>query len=146
MLKVDGGMTASDLLLQIQADLVDAPVIRPNVTETTCLGAAYAAGLAVGFWPDLAALREQLAGGPPVRPGDVRAERREAERAPVAQGGRPSPWTGPDLTTARAAAAPRASRRRARRSTRRRSRARVSARVGPPRSRVTVVVMVVPFR
>jgi glycerol kinase len=57
LLKVDGGMTASDLLLQIQADLLDAPVIRPTVTETTCLGAAYAAGLAVGFWPDLAALR-----------------------------------------------------------------------------------------
>jgi glycerol kinase len=56
-LKVDGGMTASDLLLQIQADLIDAPVVRPTVTETTCLGAAYAAGLAVGFWPDLTALR-----------------------------------------------------------------------------------------
>ena len=58
MLKVDGGMTASDLLLQIQADLIGVPVVRPTVTETTCLGAAYAAGLAVGFWPDLAALRE----------------------------------------------------------------------------------------
>jgi glycerol kinase len=57
-LKVDGGMTASDLLLQIQADLIGAPVVRPTVTETTCLGAAYAAGLAVGFWPDTAALRD----------------------------------------------------------------------------------------
>ncbi len=57
-LKVDGGMTASELLLQIQADLIGVPVVRPTVTETTCLGAAYAAGLAVGFWPDLAALRE----------------------------------------------------------------------------------------
>jgi len=57
-LKVDGGMTASDLLLQIQADVLGVPVVRPVVTETTCLGAAYAAGLAVGFWPDLAALRE----------------------------------------------------------------------------------------
>jgi glycerol kinase len=57
-LKVDGGMTASDLLLQIQADVLDVPVVRPIVTETTCLGAAYAAGLAVGFWPDLATLRE----------------------------------------------------------------------------------------
>jgi glycerol kinase len=57
-LKVDGGMTASDLLLQIQADVLDVPVVRPTVTETTCLGAAYAAGLAVGFWPDLATLRE----------------------------------------------------------------------------------------
>jgi len=58
LLKVDGGMTASELLLQIQADVLDTPVVRPTVTETTCLGAAYAAGLAVGFWPDLAALRE----------------------------------------------------------------------------------------
>ncbi len=57
-LNVDGGMTASDLLLQIQADLLDAPVVRPTITETTVLGAAYAAGLAVGVWPDPAALRE----------------------------------------------------------------------------------------
>ena len=56
-LKVDGGMTASDVLLQTQADVLDVPVVRPQVTETTCLGAAYAAGLAVGFWPDLDALK-----------------------------------------------------------------------------------------
>jgi glycerol kinase len=56
---VDGGMTASDLLLQFQADVLDVPVIRPVVTETTCLGAAYAAGLAVGYWPDLDTLRAQ---------------------------------------------------------------------------------------
>lgn len=56
-LKVDGGMTASELLLQIQSDVLDIPVVRPQVTETTCLGAAYAAGLAVGFWPDLDSLR-----------------------------------------------------------------------------------------
>jgi glycerol kinase len=57
-LKVDGGMTANDLLMQFQADVLDAPVARPHITETTCLGAAYAAGLAVGFWPDQQALRE----------------------------------------------------------------------------------------
>jgi glycerol kinase len=56
-LRVDGGMTASEVLLQIQADVLDVPVVRPQVTETTCLGAAYAAGLAVGLWPDLDALR-----------------------------------------------------------------------------------------
>ena len=56
-LSVDGGMTASELLPQIQADVLDVPVVRPHVIETTCLGAAYAAGLAVGFWPDLDALR-----------------------------------------------------------------------------------------
>jgi glycerol kinase len=56
-LKVDGGMTASLMLLRIQADILDVLVVRPRVTETTCLGAAYAAGLAVGFWPDLDTLR-----------------------------------------------------------------------------------------
>jgi glycerol kinase len=49
-LKVDGGMVGNDLLMQFQADLLDVPVIRPVVSETTALGAAYAAGLAVGFW------------------------------------------------------------------------------------------------
>ena len=58
-LKVDGGMTANELLMQFQADVLDVPVVRPAVAETTCLGAAYAAGLAVGFWPDLATLRAQ---------------------------------------------------------------------------------------
>ena len=56
-LRVDGGMTANDLLMQIISDVLDAPVERPLVAETTALGAAYAAGLAVGFWPDLDALR-----------------------------------------------------------------------------------------
>ncbi len=56
-LKVDGGMTANDLLMQIQADVLGKPVVRPQVIETTALGAAYAAGLAVGFWPDQATLR-----------------------------------------------------------------------------------------
>jgi glycerol kinase len=49
-LKVDGGMVANELLMQFQADLLNVPVIRPVVAETTALGAAYAAGLAVGFW------------------------------------------------------------------------------------------------
>ncbi len=49
-LKVDGGMVRNDLLMQFQADILGLPVIRPAVTETTVLGAAYAAGLAVGFW------------------------------------------------------------------------------------------------
>lgn len=49
-LKVDGGMTANELLMQFQADQLNIPVIRPKVTETTALGAAYAAGIAVGFW------------------------------------------------------------------------------------------------
>ncbi|MPY10771.1 glycerol kinase GlpK [Arthrobacter bussei] len=51
-LRVDGGMVANDALMQFQADILGIPVIRPKVTETTALGAAYAAGLAVGFWKD----------------------------------------------------------------------------------------------
>jgi glycerol kinase len=49
-LKVDGGMVENDLLMQFQSDILNVPVVRPKVTETTALGAAYAAGLAVGFW------------------------------------------------------------------------------------------------
>ena len=56
-LKVDGGMTSNNLLMQTLSDVLDAPVVRPMVAETTVLGAAYAAGLAVGFWPDTDALR-----------------------------------------------------------------------------------------
>jgi len=56
-LKVDGGATVDSLLLQLQADILGVPVVRPVVAETTALGAAYAAGLAVGFWPDLPSLQ-----------------------------------------------------------------------------------------
>ncbi len=56
-LKVDGGMTANDTLLQFQADILGMPVVRPVVAETTALGAAYAAGLATGVWSDLDELR-----------------------------------------------------------------------------------------
>ncbi|MDA0171674.1 glycerol kinase GlpK [Solirubrobacter taibaiensis] len=56
-LRVDGGMTANNLLMQFLADVLDVPVVRPIVAETPSLGAAYAAGLAVGFWPDMEALR-----------------------------------------------------------------------------------------
>jgi len=74
-LKVDGGMTANDLLMQFQADVLDVPVVRPAITETTCLGAAYAAGLAVGFWPDQATLKAQWrqdAEWLPAMPAEVR--------------------------------------------------------------------------
>jgi glycerol kinase len=56
-LKVDGGMVYNDLLMQFQADILGVPVIRPKVAETTSLGAAYAAGLAVGFWAKVEDLR-----------------------------------------------------------------------------------------
>jgi glycerol kinase len=57
-LKVDGGMVYNELLMQFQADILGVPVIRPVVSETTALGAAYAAGLAVGFWNDIEDLRQ----------------------------------------------------------------------------------------
>jgi len=60
-LKVDGGMVTNELLMQFQADLLNVPVIRPRVIETTALGAAYAAGLAVGYWSDLAELKANWA-------------------------------------------------------------------------------------
>ncbi len=56
-LKVDGGMVHNELLMQFQADILGVPVVRPKVSETTALGAAYAAGLAVGFWDNLDDLR-----------------------------------------------------------------------------------------
>ena len=58
-LRVDGGAAANDLLMQIQADVLGVPVVRPSMTETTALGAAYLAGLATGFWSDLDDLRSQ---------------------------------------------------------------------------------------
>jgi glycerol kinase len=60
-LKVDGGMVANELLMQFQADLLGVPVIRPEVAETTALGAAYAAGLATGFWASEDDLRNNWA-------------------------------------------------------------------------------------
>jgi glycerol kinase len=57
VLKVDGGVTANSLAMQLQADILGVPVSRPVVAETTALGAAYAAGLAVGFWRDTSELR-----------------------------------------------------------------------------------------
>ncbi len=60
-IRVDGGATVDDLLLQIQADVLDTVVVRPKVTETTAVGAAYLAGLAVGFWKDMNEIQEQWA-------------------------------------------------------------------------------------
>jgi glycerol kinase len=57
-LKVDGGMVYNEILMQFQADLVNVPVIRPKISETTALGAAYAAGLAVGYWKNFDDLRD----------------------------------------------------------------------------------------
>jgi glycerol kinase len=60
-LRVDGGMVGNNLLMQFQADMLDVPVVAPAVTETTALGAAYAAGLAVGYWKNLDEIRQNWA-------------------------------------------------------------------------------------
>jgi glycerol kinase len=75
-LRTDGGMVANNLLMQFQADILDAPVIRPKVAETTALGAAYAAGLAVGFWDSTEDLRANWAIGHTWTPG-MSGERRD---------------------------------------------------------------------
>jgi glycerol kinase len=77
-LKVDGGMTADNLLMQFIADVLPAPVVRPMVAETVSLGAAYAAGLAVGYWPDLEGLRRNWHRAAQWLPS-MDAERRESE-------------------------------------------------------------------
>jgi glycerol kinase len=79
-LRVDGGMTANELLMQFQADVLGVPVIRPSVTETTALGAAYAAGLATGFWSDQAELKERWAEDKRWEPA-LDEEEREAQYA-----------------------------------------------------------------
>jgi glycerol kinase len=78
-LRVDGGAAVNDLLMQIQADALGVPVLRPRVTETTALGAAYLAGLAVGFWSGAEELRAQRQSDvrfDPRMSADERAERR----------------------------------------------------------------------
>ena len=74
-LRVGGGMVANDLLMQFQADILGIPVVRPSLTETTAIGAAYAAGLAVGFWPNTDLLRSKWEEGKrwvPLMGADVR--------------------------------------------------------------------------
>jgi glycerol kinase len=58
-LRVDGGATANNLLMQFQSDILNTKVLRPTITETTALGAAYLAGLAVGYWKDIDEIQQQ---------------------------------------------------------------------------------------
>lgn len=58
-IRVDGGAIANNFLMQFQSDICRCPVVRPNVLETTALGAAYLAGLAIGYWKDIDELKEQ---------------------------------------------------------------------------------------
>jgi len=88
-LRVDGGMCVNDLLMQFQADLLGVPVTRPEVLESTARGAAFAAGLMAGVWPDEAALREVLhverrfepGPGAAAREGRLAAWRKGVERS-----------------------------------------------------------------
>ncbi|AWB91797.1 glycerol kinase [Aeromicrobium chenweiae] len=99
-LRVDGGMTSNHLLMQMLSDVLDVPVERPLVSETVCLGAAYAAGLTVGFWSDLAALRHHRHVAAVWRPqmdADVRArEAAQWNRAVDHALGWVVPHTSPD--------------------------------------------------
>jgi glycerol kinase len=79
-LKVDGGMVGNELLMQYQADVLGVPVIRPSVRETTALGAAYAAGLATGFWTEMDDLRENWVQDKEWHP-QMDLDQREAEYA-----------------------------------------------------------------
>ncbi len=79
-LRVDGGMVVNDLLMQFQADVLGVPVVRPVVAETTALGAAYAAGLAVGFWSDLDEVRANWAEDKRWEPQMEEAERERVLR------------------------------------------------------------------
>ncbi len=76
-LRVDGGAAGNDLLMQIQADILGIPVVRPKILETTALGAAYLAGLASGVWPDRNVIARQWKAGARFEP---RMSRGEAER------------------------------------------------------------------
>jgi glycerol kinase len=80
VLRVDGGMVRNELLMQFQADLLDRPVVRPRVMETTALGAAYAAGLAVGFFKDIDELRTRWAVDHVWRPAADQGKREELYR------------------------------------------------------------------
>ena len=76
-LQVDGGATANDFLMQFQADILGIPVRRPVVAETTALGAAYLAGLAVGYWKDRDEIRSNWQEGRRFEPA-MDAEQRDA--------------------------------------------------------------------
>lgn len=78
-LRVDGGATVNDLLMQYQSDILGCEVVRPEVTETTALGAAYLAGLAVGYWTDLDAIAAQWTAERTFSPTLEEAGRREAD-------------------------------------------------------------------
>ena len=93
-LRVDGGMTASDLLMQFQADVLDVPVVRPTVAETTCLGAAYAAGPGGRLLAGPEALRANWRADRQWEPAMSAADRDARLRAAGARRSS-APWAGP---------------------------------------------------
>ncbi len=92
-LRVDGGASQNALLLQFQADILGIPVVRPEVAETTALGAAYLAGLAVGFWKDVGSIAGQWRVAARFEP-QMAAARAEALRARWRAGPRPRQGLG----------------------------------------------------
>jgi glycerol kinase len=95
-LKVDGGMVHDELLMQFQADVLGVPVIRPRIAETTALGAAYAAGLAVGFWRSTDELREHWARDREWQPAMDEAEREREYRQWKKAVSRTFDWVEPE--------------------------------------------------
>jgi glycerol kinase len=91
-LKVDGGMVANEALMQFQADILGVAAVRPRIVETTALGAAYAAGLAIGFWKDLGELTANCGEDKRWTPKMDDAERFRQLRLWKKRS--PSPWTG----------------------------------------------------
>jgi len=79
-LRVDGGATVNNLLMQFQSDLLGTPVVRPKITETTALGAAYLAGLAIGYWQNLGDIQQQWQADTTFKPTIVETQRREWSR------------------------------------------------------------------
>ena len=96
-LKVDGGMTRDELLMQFQADQIGVPVVRPKVTETTALGAAYAAGIAVGFWAGTHDVVANWAEGRRWEPAMEKAERERLFRNWVKAVTRTLDWVDDDV-------------------------------------------------
>jgi glycerol kinase len=91
-LRCDGGMVVNELLMQFQADILDVPAVRPKVAETTALGAAYAAGLAVGFWTGVDDLRRNWSIDKRWRPAMTASDRARLYEAWTRAVGRSLDW------------------------------------------------------
>ena len=98
-LRVDGGASRNTLLMQFQADILGVPVVRPKIAETTALGVAYLAGLAVGYWKDPSEIASQWQIDRVFEP-DLSPERREERKAGWAKAvNRAKEWATPDCSS-----------------------------------------------